>query len=162
LPHDPRHAGDEPRGAGPDARRLAHVACRGHDPQHARADARMAARPAAREAGEPDAAGAPERCGDSQSGRLPRGAEIAVTVPAPARERVERLERIWVERPGVLGWLTTTDHKRIGLLYFWATLVFVGAGGVEALLLRTPLARANEHVLGPNMYDHPFTTHGLR
>jgi len=61
----------------------------------------------------------------------------------------------------VLGWLTTTDHKRIGLLYFWATLVFFGAGGVEALLLRTQLARANEHVLGPNMYDQLFTTHGL-
>src|SRR5205814_9967789 len=153
LPHDPRHAGDEPRGAGPDARRLAHPACRGHDSQHTRADARMAARPAAREAGEPDAAGAPERRGDSQSRRLPRGAEIAITVPAPARERVERLERIWVERPGVLGWLTTTDHKRIGLLYFWATLVFFGAGGIEALPLPTQLARADHHGLGPDAHD---------
>jgi len=77
------------------------------------------------------------------------------------RERVERLERIWVARPGVLGWLTTTDHKRIGLLYFWATLVFFGAGGVEALLLRTQLAHPNGHVLGPDTYDQLFTTHGL-
>src|SRR6266576_770406 len=121
----------------------------------------MAARPAAREAGEPDAAGASERRGDPQSRRLHRGAEIAVTVPTPAHERVERLERIWVERPGVLGWLTTTDHKRIGLLYFWATLVFFGAGGIEALLLRTQLARANSHVLGPDTYNQLFTTHGL-
>ena len=51
---------------------------------------------------------------------------------------------MWAERPGVLGWLTTTDHKRIGLLYFWATLVFFGAGGVEALIMRTQLADAEQ------------------
>jgi cytochrome c oxidase subunit I len=68
---------------------------------------------------------------------------------------------MWTERPGVLGWLTTTDHKRIGLLYFWTTLVFFGAGGVEALLMRTQLAQANNNVLGPNTYDQLFTTHGL-
>ncbi len=49
---------------------------------------------------------------------------------------------MWQARPGVLGWLTTTDHKRIGLLYFWTTLVFFAAGGVEALLMRTQLARS--------------------
>ena len=92
---------------------------------------------------------------------LPGGTEIATTVPAPARERVERLERIWAERPGVLGWLTTTDHKRIGLLYFWATLVFFAAGGIEALLMRTQLAVPNNHVLGPSTYDQLFTMHGL-
>src|SRR5207248_2967250 len=62
---------------------------------------------------------------------------------AVAEERVERLESLWAERPGVLGWLTTTDHKRIGLLYFWATLVLFAAGGVEALIMRTQLATAN-------------------
>jgi cytochrome c oxidase subunit I+III len=68
---------------------------------------------------------------------------------------------MWAERPGVLGWLTTTDHKRIGLLYFWTTLVFFGAGGVEALLMRTQLAQANNTVLGPDSYDQLFTMHGL-
>jgi cytochrome c oxidase subunit I len=68
---------------------------------------------------------------------------------------------MWTERPGVLGWLTTTDHKRIGLLYFWATLTFFGAGGVEALLMRTQLTRANNHLLGPSAYDQLFTTHGI-
>ena len=38
-----------------------------------------------------------------------------------------RLERLWADRPGVLGWLTTTDHKRIGLLYLWTTLTFFAA-----------------------------------
>src|SRR3954451_3259943 len=92
---------------------------------------------------------------------LPGGARIATTVPAPSRERTERLEREWVERPGVLGWLTTTDHKRIGLLYFWTTLAFFGAGGVEAMIMRTQLAQANSHVVGPEAYDQLFTVHGM-
>ena len=87
-----------------------------------------------------------------------------MAVAAPPREvapRVERFERIWVSRPGLLGWLTTTDHKRIGLLYFWTTLVFFAAGGAEALVMRTQLASANEHVVGPGTYDELFTLHGI-
>jgi cytochrome c oxidase subunit I len=61
----------------------------------------------------------------------------------------------------VLGWLTTTDHKRIGLLYFWATLAFFGAGGIEALLMRTQLQSANNDVLAPDTYAQVFTMHGL-
>ncbi|HWC44942.1 MAG TPA: cbb3-type cytochrome c oxidase subunit I, partial [Casimicrobiaceae bacterium] len=75
--------------------------------------------------------------------------------------RVERLERQWAERPGVLGWLTTTDHKRIGLLYFWTTLVFFGAGGVEALVMRTQLVQPNNDVVGPEVFDQLFTVHGM-
>ena len=84
------------------------------------------------------------------------------TPPGPAAaERVERLELIWESRPGVLGWLTTTDHKRIGLLYFWTTLVLFGAGGIEALLIRTQLAQPNQHVVSPETYDQLFTMHGI-
>ena len=78
-----------------------------------------------------------------------------------AAQRVDRLERIWRARPGVLGWLTTTDHKRIGLLYFWTTLVFFGAGGIEALLMRTQLAEPNNDLVSPGTYDELFTLHGL-
>ncbi len=84
------------------------------------------------------------------------------TPPNPAAAaRMERLERIWQPRPGVLGWLTTTDHKRIGLLYFWTTLVFFAAGGIEALIMRTQLASPNSDVVGPSTYDELFTMHGL-
>ncbi|MFN2627105.1 MAG: cbb3-type cytochrome c oxidase subunit I [Gaiellaceae bacterium] len=86
---------------------------------------------------------------------------MATTVSAPARERIVRLERQWRERPGILGWLTTTDHKRIGLLYFWTTLVFFGAGGVEALLMRTQLVRPNLSFMSPDTYDQVFTMHGV-
>ena len=68
---------------------------------------------------------------------------------------------MWQSRPGVLGWVMTTDHKRIGLLYFWTTLVLFAAGGAEALLMRTQLAQPNQHVVGPATYDELFTMHGL-
>jgi cytochrome c oxidase subunit I+III len=84
-----------------------------------------------------------------------------MAVSAPVRERVERLEQIWVERPGVLGWLTTVDHKRIGLLYFWTTIVFFAAGGAEALIMRTQLTHANERLVSPDIYDQLMTMHGV-
>jgi cytochrome c oxidase subunit I+III len=86
---------------------------------------------------------------------------MATTVSEPGLRRVDRLERIWVEPRGVLGWLTTTDHKRIGLLYFFTTLAFFGAGGIEALLMRTQLSRPNEKVLSPETYDQLMTMHGV-
>ena len=48
------------------------------------------------------------------------------------------------DRPrGWLEWLTTTDHKKIGILYLFATFVFFIIGGVEALLMRLQLASAD-------------------
>ena len=74
---------------------------------------------------------------------------------------VELLDRAWIERSGVLGWLTTVDHKRIGLLYFFTTVAFFGAGGVEALLIRTQLSGPNGGVVSPSTYDQIFTMHGV-
>src|SRR5262249_44184062 len=92
--------------------------------------------------------------------RVPGEPQMTV-VDAPARERVDRLHVIWEARPGLLGWLTTVDHKRIGLMYLFATLVFFLAGGVEALLMRTQLAQPNAHVVSPDTFDELFTTHGV-
>jgi cytochrome c oxidase subunit 1/cytochrome c oxidase subunit I+III len=84
------------------------------------------------------------------------------TVLTPrAERRVERLHEIWEERPGLTGWLTTVDHKRIGLLYLFTTMAFFLAGGVEALLMRTQLAQPNEHVVSPSTFNELFTTHGV-
>jgi cytochrome c oxidase subunit I+III len=85
----------------------------------------------------------------------------AIADTPQARERMERLERIWREPDGVLGWLRTTDHKRIGLMYLVATLIFFAAGGVEALLVRTQLIGPDLHVLSPKAYDQVFTMHGV-
>ncbi len=87
---------------------------------------------------------------------------MAVDVLTPrARSRVDRLERIWAEPPGIVGWLTTVDHKRIALLYFFTTLAFFGAGGVEALLIRTQLAGPNGKTLSPETYNQVMTMHGV-
>jgi cytochrome c oxidase subunit 1/cytochrome c oxidase subunit I+III len=88
-------------------------------------------------------------------------AAVAPPPPLVVDERLDRLERIWQPRPGVLGWLTTTDHKRIGLLYFWTTLVLFAAGGIEALIMRVQLAQPNEHVVSPSTYDELFSMHGI-
>jgi len=88
---------------------------------------------------------------------------VAIATPpnSAAAERMELLAEMWQERPGILGWFTTTDHKRIGLLYFWTTLVLFGAGGVEALTMRSQLLEPNEHLVSPNTYDELFTLHGV-
>jgi cytochrome c oxidase subunit I len=86
---------------------------------------------------------------------------MATVITPQAEPHVERLERLWAERPGILGWLTTTDHKRIGILYFFTALVMFGAGGTEALLVRTQLIGPNQHVLSPQAYDEIFTMHGI-
>ena len=70
-------------------------------------------------------------------------------LPPLARRRAQRLGLIWEERPGLLGWLTTVDHKRIGLLYLITTSVFLGLGGLEALAMRVQLAVPRAHVIGP-------------
>jgi cytochrome c oxidase subunit 1 len=57
-------------------------------------------------------------------------------------------------------WLTTVDHKRIGILYIVTSLVFFLAGGVLALLMRAQLATPDEHVVTRNSYNELFTMHG--
>ncbi|MFN2617578.1 MAG: cbb3-type cytochrome c oxidase subunit I, partial [Thermoleophilaceae bacterium] len=84
------------------------------------------------------------------------------TAAAPeVRRRVERLGRIWKEPSGIVGWLTTTDHKRIGILYFFTSLAFFAAGGVEAILIRTQLLGPNQDVLSPNAFNEAMTMHGV-
>ncbi len=86
---------------------------------------------------------------------------MAVAVPPAAKARVDRLGRIWAERPGLYGWLTTTDHKRIGILYLFTALAFFAAGGVEALLMRTQLMGPEHHLLSPDAYNQAMTMHGV-
>jgi cytochrome c oxidase subunit 1 len=63
-------------------------------------------------------------------------------------------------RGKVTSWLTTTDHKKIGILYIATSLVFFGAGGIMALLMRSQLATPNEHIVSADTYDQLFTIHG--
>jgi cytochrome c oxidase subunit 1 len=62
---------------------------------------------------------------------------------------------------GLASWLTTVDHKRIGILYGLTAFVFLLVGGVEALLLRVQLAGPNGTFLDSDSYNQLFTMHGI-
>ncbi|MCH8990834.1 MAG: cbb3-type cytochrome c oxidase subunit I, partial [Acidobacteria bacterium] len=62
---------------------------------------------------------------------------------------------------GVWSWVTTVDHKRIGILYAVSALVFFIVGGLEALVIRIQLAGPNGTVLTADAYNQLFTMHGL-
>ncbi len=59
-----------------------------------------------------------------------------------------------------MAWLSTVDHKRIGILYMVTGLVFFVIGGIEALLIRLQLAVPNSTLLHPDTYNVVFTMHG--
>jgi hypothetical protein len=61
---------------------------------------------------------------------------------------------------GWLSWLTTVDHKRIGIMYLAGSMMFFCLGGVEALLMRTQLAKPENTVVSPHTYDGLVTMHG--
>ncbi|HEY5368152.1 MAG TPA: cytochrome c oxidase subunit I [Hanamia sp.] len=61
---------------------------------------------------------------------------------------------------GLLQWISTVDHKMIGIMYLLLALLFLLIGGVEALLMRIQLAEPLNHFIGPETYDQFFTMHG--
>jgi cytochrome c oxidase subunit 1 len=63
-------------------------------------------------------------------------------------------------KTGLMSWLTTVDHKRIGVLYLITALAFFVIGGLEAFLIRAQLAVPNGTVLSADMYNQLFTMHG--
>jgi cytochrome c oxidase subunit I len=81
-----------------------------------------------------------------------------ITAPAPVPQVVaHEVER---ERTGWTSWVTTTDHKRIGIMYLVLTFVFFLLGGTEALLIRLQLSQANNTLLDPQTYNQLITMHG--
>src|SRR6266576_7196627 len=64
-------------------------------------------------------------------------------------------------RSGLYEWLTTTDHKRIGILYIVNSFIFFFLGGLLALGIRTELARPGLQLVGDAaLYNQLFTMHG--
>jgi cytochrome c oxidase subunit I len=68
--------------------------------------------------------------------------------------------RVTWQRGRFVSWVTTVDHKRIGILYIATSLAFFLAGGVMALLMRAQLATPNEHFVTRDTYNQLFTMHG--
>jgi hypothetical protein len=77
-------------------------------------------------------------------------AVMDVTLPRP------RFAARWDMKKGVLGWLTTVDHKRIGIMYLVTTFFFFLVGGIMALLIRIQLAEPQNSFLSPEQYNQIF------
>jgi cytochrome c oxidase subunit I+III len=72
----------------------------------------------------------------------------------------EQLVHVWETPSNPVGWLTTVDHKRIGIRYIVTGFAFFVAGGILALLMRTQLARPEAGFLSPEAYNQLFSMHG--
>ncbi|MEX2275674.1 MAG: cytochrome c oxidase subunit I [Actinomycetota bacterium] len=81
----------------------------------------------------------------------------SVTVPA----RRGGLLRRPSATTGFWSWITTVDHKKIGILYGVTAFAFFLIGGVEALLIRVQLAQPDNTVLTSDQYSQVFTMHGV-
>ena len=75
-------------------------------------------------------------------------------VVAPARDAVQPL----FDR--VHGWITTVDHKRLGILYIVYALFFLVIGGIEASIMRLQLIRPHNDFVSPQVFNRMFTMHG--
>ena len=102
--------------------------------------------------------GGPRR---GEPGRLERwrrpSTQQARSTPARPEISVRGLPE---RRAGWIDWVTTTDHKKIGILYLFTTLFFFLLGGVEALLMRIQLGSPDNTFLDPTTYNQLFTMHG--
>src|SRR5262245_34432236 len=76
---------------------------------------------------------------------------IAISRPQPA-------ERTWGET--LHEWVTTIDHKRIGLLYIFVALVFLVIAGIEAVVIRIQLMFPHNDFVSPQVFNQMFTMHG--
>lgn len=71
-----------------------------------------------------------------------------------------QLARTWADAPGLWGWITTVDHKRVGRRYIITAFIFLALGGVLALLMRLQLARPESGLISADRYNQIFSMHG--
>ena len=89
---------------------------------------------------------------------LAQSAPLTKDVHAPSAQPTV----LWIPtaKTGLMMWLTTVDHKKIGFLYGFFALIFFIVGGFEALLIRAQLMFPNGTVLTAQQYNTMFTMHG--
>ncbi|MFL6664227.1 MAG: cytochrome c oxidase subunit I [Rhizobacter sp.] len=78
--------------------------------------------------------------------------------PSEADRRA--LEETWRDRPGVIGWFSAVNHKTIGIRFIATAFGFFVAAGLLAAVMRLQLAKPNNTLVGPDLYNQLFTMHG--
>jgi cytochrome c oxidase subunit I len=71
-----------------------------------------------------------------------------------------RLARTWGTPRGIIGALSSVDHKVVGRRYLVTAFVFLFLGGLAAMVMRLQLARPENGIVGPDLYNQLFTMHG--
>src|SRR5258707_6879702 len=67
-------------------------------------------------------------------------------------------DRPWVQT--LHEWVTTVDHKRLGILYILYALLFLVIGGIEATIIRVQLIHVHNDFVSPQVFNRIFTMHG--
>ena len=89
----------------------------------------------------------------------PKMQEVQVVDSQDAHEH-HQTDLTWRRRPGLIGWLTSTNHKDIAIRYIVTAMMFFVFGGVLAALMRIQLAFPENTFIGPDLYNQFFTVHG--
>lgn len=71
------------------------------------------------------------------------------------------LDRTWRTRRGILGQLSTVDHKVVAKRYLVTAFVFLCLGGLNAVVMRLQLSGPERGLVGPDLYNQLFTMHGV-
>lgn len=72
----------------------------------------------------------------------------------------ERLKRLWADPPGFVGWFRAVQNDAVGSRVMVTAFVFFLLGGLNALLLRLQLYKADNNLVGPELFNGLFTMHG--
>jgi cytochrome c oxidase subunit I len=86
---------------------------------------------------------------------------VTVTEDRPADHEPSPTEIQWEDAPGLVGFFTTVDHKRIGMRYIYTSFFFFFVAGVQALVMRAQLTGPEAEIVGPETYNQLFTMHGV-
>jgi cytochrome c oxidase subunit 1 len=75
----------------------------------------------------------------------------SISIPASAQDKTGR---------GILSWVATVDHKKVGIMYILMAFCFFILSGLLALVIRTQLALPGQQLIDPDTYNQVFTMHG--
>ncbi len=87
-------------------------------------------------------------------------ASVATTAHGPHHGEADP-NADYMNSKGIASWLTTLDHKRIGLMYLALVLTAFTLGGVFALVVRLELLTPGKTIIDADTYNHMFTLHGV-